>query len=275
VCVCRAISPIAQGAFSQVARARHLNTQREIAVKTFVKAKVAKEAHLVQAMKNELDVLKALQPSAHPNIANIIELLDTKSSLHAILEYCGGGSLQRTLANRPHATGLAEREVIPIAAQVCGALAHMHGLGIAHRDIKPENVLFLDSSHAVVKICDFGFAVACGTRRVRTVCGSPQYMAPELSRREPYHAWAVDMWAFGALVFEMLEGKSAFRGSSMEQLNIRIMRASHEAFTAATPQPARSLIKALICIDVDKRLPACDALAHPWLADSRYAAPVQ
>ena len=53
-------------------------------------------------------------------------------------------------------------------------------------------------------------------------------MAPELSRREPYHGWACDMWAFGALVYEMLEGKAAFRGSSMEQLNIRIMRTSHE-----------------------------------------------
>lgn len=271
------MSPIAQGAFSQVARARHLTSQREVAVKTFNKQKIGKEVHLVQAMKNELDVLKTLQESMHPNIANMIELLDTKATFHAILEYCSGGSLQRKLAGRPHATGLSPREVVAIGTQVGAALAHMHGNGISHRDIKPENVLFVDSSQVSVKLCDFGFAVACGTRRVRTVCGSPQYMAPELSRREPYHAWAVDMWAYGALTFEMLEGKPAFRGSSMEQLNIRIIRGSHEAFTVATPPKARALIKALLCVDATTRLPAREALKVEWFGGdgaSRKAAPL-
>jgi len=265
------ISPIAQGAFSQVARARHLNSGREVAVKTFNKAKIGKEAHLVQAMKNELDVLQKLKATAHPNVANIIELLDTKTSFHAILEYCSGGSLQRKLAGRPHATGLPTPHVVSNAGQVAGALAHMHGMGIAHRDIKPENVLFTDTSQEVIKICDFGFAVACGTRRVRTVCGSPQYMAPELSRREPYHAWAVDMWAFGALTFEMLEGKPAFRGSSMEQLNIRIMRASHEAFTGSTPPQARAVIKSLLVVDAENRLQASKALELEFFSGHRAA----
>ena len=143
---------------------------------------------------------------------------------------------------------------------------HMHDRGIAHRDIKPENILYVDPTCAAVKLCDFGFAVACGTRRVKTVCGSPQYMAPELSRREPYTAWAVDMWAYGCLVFEMLEGKPAFRGSSMEQLTIRIVRASHEAFTSATPPAARPLIKDCIVVDVAQRRPARVVLQHPWFA---------
>ena len=86
----------------------------------------------------------------------------------------------------------------------------------------------------------------------------------ELSRREPYHAWACDMWAFACVVYEILENKPAYRGSSMEQLNIRIMRGSHEAFTEATPPPARSLIKGLLQVDVANRMPAAKALAHPW-----------
>jgi serine/threonine protein kinase len=56
----------------------------------------------------------------------------------------------------------------------------MHGLGVAHRDLKPENVLFTDGSHTKVQLCDFGFALRCAERRLRTVCGSAQYMAPEL-----------------------------------------------------------------------------------------------
>ena len=105
--------------------------------------------------------------------------------------------------------------------------------------------------------------------------GSPQYMAPELSRREPYHAWACDVWAYGALIFEMLEGRAAFRGSSMEQLNIRIMRASHEAFTPATPAPARALIKAMLLVEPSSRLPTAEAIVHPWLAAHKLPAAQQ
>ena len=72
-------------------------------------------------------------------------------------------------------------------------------------------------------------------------------------------------WAYGAVIFEILEGRAAFRGSSMEQLNIRIMRGSHEAFTKATPSGARALIKALLTIDVATRMKAGDALTHPWI----------
>ena len=64
--------------------------------------------------------------------------------------------------------------------QLATALEHMHGLGVAHRDLKPENVLFTDGSHTKVQLCDFGFALRCAERRLRTVCGSAQYMAPEL-----------------------------------------------------------------------------------------------
>ena len=62
-------------------RAKHLSTQREVAVKTFNKTKICKEAHLATAMKNELDVLKLLQPSAHANIANILEVVESKNAL--------------------------------------------------------------------------------------------------------------------------------------------------------------------------------------------------
>ena len=102
-------------------------------------------------------------------------------------------------------------------------------------------------------------------------------MAPEieagaaLTKREPYHGWAADMWAFGAMTYELLEGKPAFRGASVQQLNMRIVRASHEAFTAATPPPARGLIKRLLILDATHRLPAKGCLAHPWFAPIRRA----
>ena len=83
-----------------------------------------------------------------------------------------------------------------------------------------------------------------------------------------YHGWACDVWAYGALLFEMLEGRPAFRGSSMEQLNIRIMRASHEAFGSQTPPGARHLIKQFLVVDPTVRCTAAHALEHGWFAEA-------
>ena len=159
------LGPIAAGAFSQIARARHAASRREVAVKTFNKQKCAKEPHLGSAMKNELDVLKLVQATQHSHVANIIDVLESKNAIHAVLEYCGGGSLQRQLQTRGHAKGLSEPEAIIVAFQLCSALAHLHRMGVAHRDVKPENILFVDSSLSSVKLCDFGFAIKCGERR--------------------------------------------------------------------------------------------------------------
>lgn len=266
------LGPIAAGAFSQIARARHAGSRCEVAVKSFNKVKCAKEPHLGSAMKNELDVLKLLQPAKHRHVANILAVLESKNSIHAVLEYCGGGSLHRQLQTRGHAKGFSERESIVVTAQLCSGLAYMHGLGVAHRDVKPENILFTDGSLSSVKLCDFGFAIRCGERRLRTVCGSPQYMAPELSRHEPYHGQPVDVWALCAVVYEMLHGKAAFRGSSMEQLGIRIMRVSHESFGTEASAGARSFIKQGLTFDPQARALAQDLSNHSWLGALRQEA---
>ena len=272
------LSPIANGAFSQIVRAKHLSTSTQVAVKTFKRDKylAAGNEHLATAMKNELEVLRQLQPIGHAHIANVLAVVEDATHIRAMLEYCGGGSLKRLLvkksagSNMSRSFGLEGGMCHTITQQLASALSCLHESGIAHRDIKPDNVLFVDDSHSVVKLCDFGFAVACGDKKVRTVCGTPQYMSPEiagasLSRRDPYLGWACDMWAFAAVVFEMLEGKTAYRGSNMEQLNIRILRASHEAFTAATPPAARGLIKSCFELNPERRQTAAGALNHPWL----------
>ena len=89
-------------------------------------------------------------------------------------------------------------------------------------------------------------------------------MAPEIEAgapmsrgggKEPYVGWCADVWAYGALVFELLEGKPAFRGASNQQLNMRIVRASHEAFSAASGPAPRGLIKRLLVLEPSSRLP--------------------
>lgn len=290
------ISPIANGAFSQVVRAKHLGTQIEVAVKTFSRELLAKEgnAHLLTAMRNELAVLTALRKGMHPHVANLFALHEGPTHLVCCLEYCSGGSLHKALqragaCDRPHAFGLGEHVSVRIAAQLASALAFLHGEGFAHRDVKPQNVLFAEAppnitpapnsrseqavrGHAcAIKLCDFGFAVRTNGKPVRTICGTPQYMAPELATasmtsRKGYGAYEVDLWALGAMIFELLEGRPAFSGCGLAQLNERIRKASTNEFTSKTPPPAKALVKSLLRVEPTERRAAKDALAHNWFA---------
>ena len=268
------LGPIAAGAFSQVVRGRHTATRREVAIKSWTRTKLTRAPHHLSAMKSELAVLKLLQPSGHQHIANMVEVLESRSAVHLVLEYACGGSLHRYMQSRGNpnlqagvGSGLHEEVVATLMSQLAAALLHMHGLGVAHRDLKPENVLFTDASHTQVKLCDFGFALRCGERRLRTVCGSAQYMAPELHTAvcEGYLGMPVDLWALGALLYEMLHGKPAFRAVSMEQLKLRILRVSHEPFAAGCSAGARSLVDALLQQNAETRLTARDVLTHAWL----------
>ena len=278
------LSPIANGAFSKIERARHHATQTEVAVKTFNKQRYLQpaNAHLLAAMQNELSVLNKLKGLNHGGIANVIEIVDDPQNIRAILQYCGGGSLQRLMTkvgaggNMAQSFGIGAKMSQSIAGQVAAALEVIHRMGIAHRDVKPDNILFVDGSHTAVKLCDFGFAISCQGKKVRTVCGTPQYMSPELAgaslqSRKPYDGPAVDMWAFGCLAFEMLEGKPAFRAVSVDQLNMRIAKASHETFTAASPPPARAVVKACLELNAEKRMTSAAAITHPWLRAKRSA----
>ena len=87
--------------------------------------------------------------------------------------------------------------------KVGSALVLLHSLGVAHRDVKPANVLFTDTARRDVKLCDFGFALCCGGRRIKSVCGSPAYMAPEIWKRESYEGAPVDVWALGSFLYEV------------------------------------------------------------------------
>ena len=251
-------SPIASGAFSTIVRAKQLSTGTDVAVKTFqIKIRGGKPAANMKEVNGELDALGRLQPSAHAHIANLVETFETEYELHAILEYCSGGSVQRHLQGQGHGIGLDEHSAMLIAAQAGCALAHMHGLGVAHRDVKPENLIFVDRERTMVRLVDFGFAALVeNNRKCRTVCGSPAYMAPELVMSKPYLGPPVDVWALGALLYELLHNRVAFRAESIAQLHIRIRKALHAHFAPGISAKAKTAIKKAFTIDANERVDA-------------------
>jgi serine/threonine protein kinase len=199
---------------------------------------------------------------------------------YAILEYCAGGSLQRylqKLTSKPrdrdgNIQAIPEGDCAVMAAQINAALAHLHRLDVAHRDLKPGNVLFAGDKW--LKLCDFGFAKRCRGQRLHTMCGTPIYMAPELTQesKKGYEGHPVDMWAFGALLYEMLHNKVAFNGVSEQQLHQRIRGGTHAALRKDMSKGVVKLIKSLLTIDADKRLTSTAAESCKWFAPLVYTA---
>ena len=191
-------SPIAAGAFSMIVRAVDNTSGKQVAVKTFNKAKVQKDPSLWQVTCREISVLQHLNSSFHPHLANLLALHDNPISVHLVLEYCDGASLQRVLQKLGVNIGMAENKVAELTAHLCSGLGHVHSQGIAHRDVKPSNVVFVTAGDGreSVKMVDFGFAIRCGDERCYTNCGTPIYMAPEQNKSKPaYLGPPVDCWA--------------------------------------------------------------------------------
>lgn len=246
----------------------------------------AKDSYNADARDMELLALRrAGFHGPHANVANLIQIVAGPAATHAVLEYCGGGSLQRHLTKLQKSKGAAatrrggartaphgampEAEACSVIVQVAAGLAHLHGLDIAHRDIKPANVLFQTAARTSIKLCDFGFAVICGDgeggqRRLTMRCGTPVYMAPELVAGHQYLGPPVDMWALGAMCYEMLQGKPAFHGSSVDAVEQRIRSLSYSPITIDSPD-AKAFVDSCLVTPPSQRLSALRALRQPWI----------
>ena len=161
-----------------------------VAIKTFDNAKCAKEKIIAKARDRELQVLRMLRSEAgnetgHLHIANMIAEHQTAGTMFAVLEYCGGGSLQRLLQQQTARGiyGMPEARVAELTGQLSNALRYLHSFGVAHRDIKSGNVLFdgRELGEGRGKLCDFGFAITCNDKPLRQQCGTPNCFAPELT----------------------------------------------------------------------------------------------
>lgn len=177
---------------------------------------------------NEKNVLMMLD---HPFILKLEKTFKDANTLYMLLELVQGGELFSLLAN--HEDGrLPSRHARFYAGCVTSALEHMHSMDILYRDLKPENMLIDAEGYIKVNRCcsgcrwvflllscgvscdlvqmvDMGFAKVVKTGRTYTLCGTPEYLAPEIVMGQGHHK-GVDYWALGVLIFEMLCGYSPF-----------------------------------------------------------------
>ncbi len=229
------VALLGAGGMGEVYRARDTRLDRDVAIKV-LPASVAADPDRRARFEREARAVAAL---SHPNILAIFDtgVAEISSSTgpttiaYAVTELLEGQTLRARLEASAAATGsdagcLPIRKVIDIAAGIARGLGAAHGKGIVHRDLKPENVFLLEDGQ--VKILDFGLATAPegGTGREAgasaatmaatdpgTVMGTVGYMAPEQVRAQPVDARA-DVFSLGAVLYEMLSGRRAFRGDT-------------------------------------------------------------
>jgi len=221
------LAQIGEGGMGQVYRAIDLNLKRTVALKVLPDV-VAGDPDRLARFQREAEVLAALN---HPNIAAIYGLEKSSGTTALVMELVEGPTLADLIAQRRD-RGLPLPEVLLIARQIAEALEAAHDAGIVHRDLKPANIKV--RADDAVKVLDFGLAKAGGQNlqsnsganptmtspamtQMGMILGTAAYMAPEQAKGRPVDRRA-DVWAFGAVLYEMVTGTRAFAGDDVSEV---------------------------------------------------------
>ncbi|CAG9331908.1 unnamed protein product [Blepharisma stoltei] len=194
-----------------------------------------------------------------PFIVQLRYAFQTPERLYMVMDFINGGELFFHLRS---SSRFSEQRARFYAAEVLLALEYIHGLGIIYRDLKPENILLDSEGH--IKLTDFGLSKQFfdeepnGENKTFSVCGTPEYLAPEILRQTG-HDKAVDFWSFGALLYEMLSGAPPFYSKNRDQMFRNILTRPVEMKSHFSWQVV-DLLKKLLQVDPRKRLSSIDAL---------------
>jgi serine/threonine protein kinase len=162
----------------------------------------------------EVRLLRLVQ---HPNIATLYGTFQDTSFVYVCLEFLAGGEVFSHLRT----LGSFELDITRFyASEILLVLQFLHSNGIVYRDLKPENLVFSCEGH--IKFIDFGFAKQI-SERTYTLCGTPEYLAPEIIRGEG-SSFSSDWWAFGVLVYEFLIGHSPFADENENRMYQKICK---------------------------------------------------
>src|SRR5262245_40893264 len=259
------LTAIGAGGMGEVYRARDTKLQREVAIKVLPPV-FATDPERLARFEREAQVLASIN---HPNIAHVHGLEESGETRAIVMELVEGDDLAQRLARGP----LPFAEALPIAKQIADALEAAHDLGIIHRDLKPANIKVRDDG--TVKVLDFGLAKALDpgvpsasslansptltlhATQVGIILGTAAYMAPEQAHGRAADRRA-DIFAFGAVFFEMLTGKQAFTGESVSDTLASVLKIDPDwsQVPADVPAHVRTLLRRCLTKDRAQRLQA-------------------
>jgi len=259
---------LGRGGFSVVVKATKKDTKDVVAVKIIEKNQSDEELQLLQ---REIDILKKL---THPNIISLKDVFDEKETIYLVMELVQGGELFDQIVSRGT---YSEADAANIVRQILDAVAYMHDNGIAHRDLKPENLLCSGDESNTIKVTDFGLSKDFSTASLRTSCGTPDYVAPEVLKGQPYDN-TVDIWSIGVITYILLCGFPPFYGNTDQQIFEKILRVEYDF-----PSPdwdhisveAKQFIKSILVPEPSKRPSALEAIEMDWIKNKAPNKPLE
>src|SRR5712692_11947026 len=270
-------SSLGAGGMGEVYRARDTRLERDVAVKV-LPANLSADSSLRQRLEREA---KAVSKLSHPHICTLHDIGHQDGVDFLVMELVEGETLEHRLTKGP----LLTEQTIRFAAQIADALAKAHKLGIVHRDLKPSNVMLTKTG---AKLMDFGLAKAYGPAPMATalteiteeqsnltaegtIVGTLQYMAPEQLEGKEVDS-RTDIFALGAVIYEMATGKPAFTGNSRASLVAAILSSEPQpmvSLQAMTPPMLERAVRRCLAKDPDERWQSASDLANEldWVAE--------
>jgi len=253
-----------------VRKCKDRKTKQQFALKIISKKNLDKDD--LSLLDKEVATMRQVR---HQNIVILYNVFDSKSQMCLVLDLLEGGELFDRIIEQGHFT---EKNAAHCFGQLVVALGYLHQKSIVHRDLKPENLLFAhkckDKSVYVpdewnMKLIDFGLAGSCRKELLKTPCGTPNYVAPEILRKEKYGI-SVDMWSAGVILYIILCGFPPFfdENEDMPRLYQKIKNAQYDMpspYWDSVSSNAKDLVKKLLVADPAKRLTSAQASNHPWL----------
>ncbi|GKY91636.1 hypothetical protein MPSEU_000135500 [Mayamaea pseudoterrestris] len=235
---------IGMGAFGKVLQVRNKHNQQVLAMKVISKRLLNRKEGYVENVRAERDILTRVK---HPFVVQMHCSFQTKDKLFIIMDYLAGGELFLRLGRE----GIfLEKTAAFYLAEIILALDHLHCRNILHRDLKPENILLGSDGHLV--LTDFGLAKQFeitgfhqDDERALTVCGTQEYMAPEMVARQGYGR-AADYWSLGCIAYEMLEGDPPFRSKLGAKDLFRKIMTEKVKMPVGSSSAAHKLLKGLL-----------------------------
>jgi aurora kinase len=265
--------PLGKGKFGRVYLAKERSTGFVCALKVLHKSELT-QGKVEKQVRREIEIQSHL---AHPNILRLYGHFHDAKRIFLILEFAAKGELYKHLRREQR---FPEWKAAQYIAQMAAALKYLHRKHVMHRDIKPENILV--GIHGEIKISDFGWSVHAPNNRRNTMCGTLDYLPPEMLRgggKDNFYTEKVDLWSLGVLTYEFLVGEAPFEDTQVMTYK-KISRGDYTVPSFVSPE-AKDLIKRvsdysrlvddfltllqLLVLDPEKRLALEDVETHPWI----------
>ncbi|KAK8552108.1 hypothetical protein V6N13_120532 [Hibiscus sabdariffa] len=251
---------IGEGTFAKVKFAQNTETGESVAMKVLDRSTIIKHK-MVDQIKREISIMKLVR---HPYVVRLHEVIASRTKIYIILEFITGGELFDKII---HNGRLSEAEARRYFQQLIDGVEFCHSKGVYHRDLKPENLLL--DSQGNLKISDFGLSALPeqGVSLLRTTCGTPNYVAPEVLSHKGYDGAVADVWSCGVILYVLMAGYLPFDELDLTTLYSKVERAEFSC-PSWFPVEAKSLIHRILDPNPQTRITIEQIRSDEWFKKS-------